>query len=176
MRLNNGDVVGRRCGMFDYTAKRLISVTEYEAKVKEEINRIKANTSINSNSPWISNRRLGKGKDPRLWEEDNVIRIPKVGNALAKKLKDNGITIVKQLKFLPAEELKQLVNSGLPKPSLLLAVDKCADAEVGTYPCRMVDHHQHDNPYQSRFPDDYESRLRTCSALKPFICVTELLK
>ena len=56
VRLNNGDVVGRRCGMFDYTAKRLISVTEYEAKVKEEINRIKANTSINSNSPWISNR------------------------------------------------------------------------------------------------------------------------
>ena len=89
---------------------------------------------------------------------------------------DNGITKVKQLKHLPAEELNGLVNSGIPSPLLLSAVNKCAAAEAGAYSCAMVDHRQHNNPYQSRFPDDYESWLRTCSALKPFICVAELLK
>ena len=141
-------------------------------KVQEEINHVKAIDNITINSPWVKGQRLPKGKDPQSWGNDSIDCIVR----MAKILKANKITLVKHLVNLPLSKVNKLIKRGVRKESLLSAMDKCEYAALGSYPCLVVDHQKHENPYQSRFPDDYEDRIRNCAALKPYVCVTEMIE
>ena len=101
VRLEDGRVEGRRSKVFDYTGKKMLSYGEYMVKVKEEIERVKSINKITINSPWVEGQRLPKGKDSRLWENDSVDCIVRVGVKMAKILKANKITLVKHLVDLP---------------------------------------------------------------------------
>ena len=117
-----------------------------------------------------------KGKDPRLWENDSIDRIVRVGVKMSKLLKANKISLVKDLVDLPLSKVNKLLERGVRKESLLSTMDRCEHAAPGSYPSLVVDHQKHENPYQSRFPDDYEDRIRQCAALKPYVCVNKMIE
>ena len=41
VRTKDGRVIGRRSVVFDYTGQRLISISEYKRRMKEEMNRVR---------------------------------------------------------------------------------------------------------------------------------------
>ena len=116
-----------------------------------------------------------KSIDPRIWDEDDLIRIPKVGLGMVKKLKIAGICTVLDLKHLTPDGITGLVNTGISRPSLEAAASKAQDSLPGAFIDPVVDHRAHPNPYQSRYPDDFIERIRTSSAMKPFVCITRLV-
>ena len=111
VRLPDGTAKGVRSKVFDYTMKKIVSISEWNTRVENEFNRVKATKT--STSPWVSNIRPTKGNDPRLWDEDELGRIPKVGGKTIDRLKKVKITRVKHLKNLTSEQLNTIVSAGL---------------------------------------------------------------
>jgi hypothetical protein len=153
--------------------KKIISMSKWDMCVKKEYNRVKKTCTITS--PWVSNIRPPKGTNPQLWDKDELARIPKVGGKTIDKLKLLNITRVKHLKNLALAQVTAIVNAGLPQPSIEAAASKCDAALPGAYDVPMVDHRKHDNPYKSRWSNDFEQRLCSASALKPFVCIMSLV-
>ena len=116
-----------------------------------------------------------KSVDHRLWDKDKLIRIPKVGETMEINLNNAGITRVFDLKNLPPAEITRLVNTSISCPSLEAAASKAQDSFPGAFVDPVIDHRLHPNPYQSRYPDDFTERIRTSSAMKPFVCITRLI-
>ena len=164
-----------RSKVFDYSGKKIISIKEFDQRANDEIKRVKSLKTSTINSPWITNQRDKKSADPRIWEEDNLIRIPKVGPGLVKKLKLCNVNKVKDLMNLPESTKADLISKGIPKTSLESAVDKCATAIPGECEIQTIDHRQSDNPYKSKFPNDHADRIKKASALRPFVCITDLV-
>ena len=174
IKQNNGTVKGVRSKVFDYSSKKIISIKEYDKRVKEEIRRVKQlKTTINSR--WVSCARLKKSADPRLWEEDGLERIVGVGNTLITGLKKCEVNTVGELKYLAAPRLASLTLAGVKKKALESAIIKCNAALPGSCHINTIDHRQHDNPYQSKYPLDHKERIKQSSALKPFVVITDLV-
>ena len=54
--MRNGTIIGKRPYIFDYTDQRLVSISEYDRRVRCEIQRVKS-LNINENrSKWITNQ------------------------------------------------------------------------------------------------------------------------
>ena len=172
--MEDGSTCGRRSCIFEYNGKKLVSIAEYNHRKEEEIRRVK-NLKPTTNSPWIRNTRKSKTVDSRLWEENGLDRVQRVGPKMLQQLNEAGIEKVKQLKDLPINVRRMLVKSGVKESALDAAVEKCSSAKEGSFPDAVVDHRAALNPYESRFPDDHEVKLKNSSALKPFVCVTDLI-
>ena len=71
VRLPDGTIKGVRSKVFDYTMKKIISMSEWDTRVKQEFNRVK--TTCTNSSPWVSNIRPPKGTNPQLWDEDELV-------------------------------------------------------------------------------------------------------
>ena len=61
------------------------------------IQRVKT-LKVQKSSLWVKNTWPAKGIDPWLWEDDLLIRVPRVGEVMVKKLKNEKITAVSKLK------------------------------------------------------------------------------
>ena len=57
VKLLNGSFEGRKCRVFDYTCKKIISIQDYEMKTRQEILRVKSLKSDKATSPWIKRTR-----------------------------------------------------------------------------------------------------------------------
>ena len=76
-KMPDGRVVGRRSMVFDYTSQRLISIKEYERRVKEEILRVKSLQVNNRKSKWVENHQ---NRD-EYFDEDDVSRLRGIGTS-----------------------------------------------------------------------------------------------
>ena len=56
----DGKIIGKRCLVFDYTEKKIVTISAYKQEMKHELERVKKLTS--SSSPWVEKlkqRRYG---------------------------------------------------------------------------------------------------------------------
>ena len=75
VEMRNGTIIGKRPYIFDYTDQRLVSISEYDRRVRCEIQRVKS-LNINENrSKWITNT----DKSKEFYENDCISRLPPVG-------------------------------------------------------------------------------------------------
>ena len=75
VEMENGQIIGKRSYVFDYTGQRLVSISEYDRRVRSEIQRVKQLTINGNRSKWITNGN--KTKD--FYENDSISRLPRVG-------------------------------------------------------------------------------------------------
>ena len=47
----DGTIIGKRCPVFDYTEKKIVTISTYEQEMTHELKRIRKLTS--SSSPWV---------------------------------------------------------------------------------------------------------------------------
>ena len=56
----DGKIIGKRCPVFDYTEKKMVTISAYKQETRHELERIRKLTS--SSSPWVKKlkqRRYG---------------------------------------------------------------------------------------------------------------------
>jgi len=81
--MNRGGNVGERLAFYDYTAKKILSIKQYELKVREEIQKIKRLTRANAKkNGWI----VRAHQSGVLYLNDPVDRLKGIASQRAKKL------------------------------------------------------------------------------------------
>ena len=73
--------------------KKLLNITKWDKKVADKIDRVKY-LRASEKSPWITNRRQSKSKGGRIWDNNKLIRVPKVGEVMVKKFGEHGFNKV----------------------------------------------------------------------------------
>ena len=91
------------------------------------------------------------------------------------RFKNCGVNTIGQLKYLAVPRLESLALAGVKKKALQSAITKCNPALPGSCHINIINHRQHDNPYQSEYPLDHKKRVKQSSALKPFVVITDLV-
>ena len=56
----DGKIIGKRCPVFDYTEKKIVTISAYKQEMTHELERVKKLTS--SSSPWVD-----KIKTEKIW-------------------------------------------------------------------------------------------------------------
>ena len=52
----DGTIIGKRCPVFDYTEKKIVTINAYKKEMRNELERIRKLTS--SSSPWVEKLKL----------------------------------------------------------------------------------------------------------------------
>ena len=172
VKLENGSFEGRKCRVFDFTCKKIISIEDYEKKKQQEIFRVKSLKSDKATSPWIKRTRPD-GCDDRYQDED-INMLNRVGEKAISISKKYNITKIGELKNSPPE-----VREGLAKDTLrgldgiLLRADASLDIDN---PFHDIDYRQANNPYLARFEEDgWEDAISSSSAMSPLVSIQSLV-
>ena len=70
----DGTIIGKRCPLFDYTEKKIVTISAYKKEMRNELERVKKLTS--SSSPWVE-----RIKTEKIWLCESVGKLKGVGKA-----------------------------------------------------------------------------------------------
>ena len=147
-------------------------LNEWSLKIREEIKRVK-NLKSNS-SQWIVNNRPDKSIDGQIWEDNALWRIQEVDKVLIDRLKINSTTTVSYLHNLPVSRVTESVNSDISRKLLKEVITKSVRSISGAYNHQVINHCKRAISYKRHYPDDHLERVASLTAIKPFLCITEL--
>ena len=68
----DGTIIGKRCPVFDYTEKRIVTIDAYKKEMRNKFSRIRRLTS--SSSPWVE-----KIKTDKIWLCESVGKLKGIG-------------------------------------------------------------------------------------------------
>ena len=162
------DSVGRRCKLFSYTGKVLISLSDYQKMKSIEIDRVRKHTS--ASSKWIEKRR----EEGKVYANEKVTKLKKCGNVTARKLKTVGIETVQHLKDIPDPDCFVL-PTGLPKSTFKLVWTHAKEASCEDVP-EDLDHRKEANPYLSRYGNDWETHIKKSPTFNNSVLITDYIQ
>ena len=172
----NGEIKyeGRRCDTFDYTGKCILSIKDYDKKIKDEIRRVKGLTE--KQPPWYI--------DPRpcglFWDGDEIEKLPGVGPKMAKSLHSQDITTIADLKLLTIIDIEEMAialnDTNLTVRKLVKLKESAEMSHSGACPHVVIDYTKADNPYEARFGDNWMNEIKQVQLLQPYVCVTSLVE
>ena len=106
----------------------------------------------------------------RYHDNDSIAHLPRVGKEKTyNELISHGIRSILDLKRLDSDQLppvrgiRQMHQNSLTK------------SLSGSHPTETVDHRQAQNPYESKYGDEWEERLKRSCALLPFRPISDLV-
>ena len=166
----DGTVLGVKSKIFDYTAKRLISIQEWRRRINDEIKRVKGLKTNGKGSRWVgASDRQNKDE---YWANDAIEYLPRVGRKgtlINTLLSDAGITTIADLAAASPSDLGHI--RGIHQLHALTSA-----AKPGSCPNHSgVDHRLADNPYESKYKESWMNHIRQSTALKPFRPITDLV-
>ena len=87
----DGKVVGKLCPVFDYTEKKIVTISAYKKEMRNELEKIRKLTS--SSSPWVK-----KIKTENMWLCESVGKLKGIGKHGKVKINNiNSHTITDEL-------------------------------------------------------------------------------
>ena len=158
---------GRRCEPYDYSGKLLLSLTDYENKMSAEFRRVKSLS--NRVGYWVQGTR----EEDKLYLDDLLSKLKKVGKVTSKKMSDNGFICVADMKKIVDPD--SISVDGISKAAMKNIWEQTQQAIDSNVP-PSKDHRLEENPYLSKFGDDWEVYLRKSSAFSSSIVITEYIK
>ena len=69
----DGKIIGKRCPVFDYTEKKIVTISAYKQELTHELERVKKLTS--SSLPWVE-----KIKTEKIWLYESEGKLKGIGN------------------------------------------------------------------------------------------------
>ena len=160
--------VGRRCNLFDYTSKVLISLLDYKKMKLIEISRVKRCTS--ASTKWIEKTR----EEGRVYANENVIKLKKCGNKTSKRLATVGIVTVADLKNVPDPNLFVLPE-GLPRTTFKVVWKHAQDASSEDVP-QDIDHRRAANPYLSKYGVGWEAHIKKSPTFVNSVVISDYIE
>ena len=160
---NNLPPEGMSCQIFDYSGKTIISLNDFEKFKKQEFQRI--STLSDKTKNWIHDPRNPQD----LYDDDDLLRLDRVGKRTKEKLLLANISSVGDLK-----RNNQPVP-GISDTSLQFLRDQAQLAKDEKAPTK-IDHRKAANPYQSRYGDEWETVLKKSSYFSSQVVITDYIE
>jgi hypothetical protein len=91
-------------------------------------------------------------------------------------LKDKGITTLKEMKELTDEEVVAKELNLICSPAILKKWREEAATCLQVEAPIDIDHRKSDNPYKSRYGEDWETVINANSHMSPYVCVTSMIE
>ena len=83
-------IIGKRCPVFDYTKKKIVTIDAYKKEIMNEFARIRKLTS--SSSPWVE-----KIKTDKIWLCESVGELKGIGNQGEVKINKTNVHTIADL-------------------------------------------------------------------------------
>ena len=136
----DGKIIGKRCLVFDYTEKKIVTINAYKKEMRNKFARIRKLTS--SLSPWAE-----KIKTDKIWLYESVGKLKGIGKQGEVKMNEiNVYTIADFQRYVRSYGLPKLSIHGLGQ-----IYDHALVALPGKPPPSIKDHRKARNPYYSRY-------------------------
>ena len=68
----DGAIIGKRCPVFDYTEKKIVTINAYKKETRNELEKTRKLTS--SSSPWVE-----KIKTDKIWLCESIGKLKRIG-------------------------------------------------------------------------------------------------
>jgi hypothetical protein len=155
---------------YNYTSKLMVGLKKWYRFLGEATEAVKRDRS--PNSPWEVDVRDKTKK----YEGEKVSVLKNIAGATASKLGKHGVVLVKDMADLSLDKLNHILQceQRLPYSKLKAAWDIAQTALPGSPPPK-IDYRKHDNPYEARFGDNWESEIRKHKNLSSFVPVTDYI-
>ena len=164
------EMEGVRLPFFDYTGKEVLSIKNYEQKIKEEIDRVRSLTDGRT-SGWIISTRTGDF----VYEEDAVIRLKRVGKITNDKLEKAGVTKVKQIALIRENEFDEFANkTKLTMNTIKSLHAQAIQAKSGSQP-PDINYLSSPNPYLERYGASWEEQIKQVRYMTKFVSIKDLV-
>ena len=139
---------------FNYSGKTIISISDYEIKKNVEMRRVK---KLSQRSQWCE-----KPEKDAVYQDSPLDSLKGLGGKTMQKMNAAKIMTCGQLCDLPEDALE---IEGITKKKML-EFQKTAQntAKVSNAP-PLKDHRKHFNPYMSRFGEQWEAKIKTCTKM-----------
>lgn len=129
------------------------------------------------NKSDINLTRIESNRPPifaNIFEEDDLLAVPRLGQAAAAKLNKLGITRVSNLTDLPDISFADLCALGIQSFTNIL---NSADFSLpGASVFIVTDYWKTDNPYLAKYGDEWETKTSCTVSLFLFVCITTMIK
>ena len=159
--------------LFNYSGRYLISIKDATKLRKEQISKVKSQTSTGDKNIWIDTQRVPN----TLYKDDSLQELDGIADAKEKLFKNVGINNMGDLKVLSEDDLKLMVANPDFKISLRMLREYhhysqvCLDVNAPP----IIDHRKADNPYLSKYGEKtYEAELDE-KALGTRMCITNMI-
>jgi hypothetical protein len=174
-----GEEVGVRLPVFDYTCKMIYTMKKYEIVIRQEIVRVKSLTIPERVSQkWAGSENRPEGT---IWLCDDVVELKGIGPSKGLKLKEAGVKTVQDVKDMNDERMDDVSRISAIGKKLLLTIRAEAENALpgeSPYPIAYDYVEGNDNPYKERYGDDWREEIKKVSrsGLTRIVCVTELIE
>lgn len=116
-------------------------------------------------SPWIKDNRPIMNFN--IYKGDSILKIPKLGDKTADKLKEFGVETVAELKEFLAKNVLDLKDLGIRSLESILIM--CVGSSLtGTSPYTTTDHQKENNLYLSKYGSEWETDISKTVAMPPY--------
>ena len=163
---------GKVLGTFVYTNKTLLTISDWNKKIDEACRTVKALPDAKAKQ-WVEEDSITKGK---LYWDDSVRMLDKVGEVAEKKFHDAKIKTIKELMLIDKEQEDIILRNGMPKRKLDYFISLCMKVEGYERPPK-IDHRQADNPaYESKYGRlHWRNEIKKAAPCRKYACVTDLI-
>ena len=158
--------VGRRCNLFDYSTKVIISLDDYEKKIKTEISRVK---KASSSSNWVERTR----DMSKVYNDMPLRKLKGCGEKGQEKLMSINIKTVEDLQKISDPASIELPD-GITKTKFKVIWESAQKAEKIPTP-RPIDHRKSPNPYQSRYGNTWEVMIKKSPSLSSSVVISDYI-
>ena len=175
----DGNEIGMELEPFDYTEKKILSISAYCAMVQQEVNCVRTLSSTDQmKQRWAGLKQRPQGS---IWMNDLVVHLNKIGATRQAKLEIEGMKEIKDLVSLDAAGIKILSTKvGMSVKALTEYIVQVLISQEGTspYPKPYDLVEGNENPYLNHYgPEEWEEKIKKVSrsGLTHMVCVTELV-
>ena len=158
---------GRTCPLFDYSGKTIISINDYEKKMKFEFERIKSLSA--KSTAWVTNPRM----PGVIYDEEPIFVLKGIGNKKKNALIDQNIKTVKDIKTISDEKANEI--TGIARKNLESMRSQAALSIPGSPP-PLVDHRKSENPYLSKYGNQWEFHFKQSTAMSSSVVITDYIE
>ena len=176
----DGNKIGVRMKPFDYSGKKIITISAFKKMVQQEISRVRNLTMKEKlQQRWAGNTHR---PDNMLWENDRISFMKGIGPKKCTILESAGVKTVKDFKVLDDSSIKNLSAQSKIGIKVLHKIKKQSiKALSGTtpYPLRYDWTKDTINPYLKRYGEDkWEEKIQSVSrsGLTRVVNVTKLIE
>ena len=157
----NVSYTGKRLTLFDYTGKILLSPDDFDALIAKEILCVK---NLKAGGQWVETINKDLIKHP-LYMDDPVTKLKGVGKVTSELLHTNGIYSIEDLINLQGTAMERIEN--VPHHKIHGWIDAAKEIlnlrpadELLRPELSKIDHRKADNPYQSRYGDNWLDNIK----------------
>jgi len=165
---SNGKYIGMQAEAFDYSAKIILSIRDWDRKVREEIERVRKLTGKKGTIWFDSGREEGE-----IWEGDPLNKIKGIAASLTKLFEEAGVKNVGDLKRLHDTWCHHVKGCHV---SCIKAFRDVAKAAHPGLPPKEKDYTMCANPYLELYGEDsWEYELANSSSMSKYWYIKELV-